>query len=88
MTSKDVTIQNRAGLHARPAAMIVETANKYKSDVYIEKDGNQINAKSIIGILTLGASFKTLLTLSAEGEDEEEAVTVLAQLFDKKFEGD
>ncbi len=57
MTEKSVSIKNRAGIHARPAALIVQTASKFKSKIFIEKNSDRINAKSIMGIITLGAGF-------------------------------
>ena len=86
MTEKEVTIKNRAGIHARPAAMLVQTANEFSSNIYFEKDGDQVNGKSIMGIITLGAGYNTTLTIQAEGEDEEEAVNTIARLFETKFE--
>lgn len=86
MTERVVSIKNRAGIHARPAALIVQTASKFKSKVYIEKNSDRINGKSIMGIITLGAGFGVELKLIAEGEDEGDAVEALAQLFDRKFE--
>ena len=85
MTTRSVTILNRAGIHARPASMIVQTAQEFDSSIWIEKENVKINAKSIMNILTLGAVYQTELTVSAEGEDEEEAVEELARLFDNKF---
>jgi len=86
MITKDVTIKNRAGIHARPAALIVQTANEFESQIYFEKDHNKINGKSIMGIITLGAGYNTTLTVSAEGPDETEAVEAIIQLFDNRFE--
>ena len=86
MTSREVTILNRAGIHARPAALIVQTASKYSSQIYLEKDSNKINAKSIMGIITLGAAYKTRLTVTADGNDEAEAVSAITRLFDTRFE--
>ena len=77
---------NRAGLHARPAALIVQTASQFESTVYIEKDSEKINAKSIMGLLTMGAAYGTELAISAEGSDEENAVNALIDLFEKRFE--
>jgi phosphocarrier protein len=88
MTEQLVTIQNRAGVHARPAALIVQTASKFKSHIYLEKDSERINGKSIMGILAMGASFNTVLKIIADGEDEQEAVTALQNLINSKFEGD
>ena len=86
MTEKNVTIKNRAGIHARPASLIVQTANKYESKVYMEKDGMRINAKSIMGIITLGAAFKSAITVSADGSDEVEVVDAIVRLFETRFE--
>ncbi len=86
MVSKEVTIKNRAGIHARPAAMIVQTANEYDAQIYLEKENNRINSKSIMGIITLGASYNTRLQVVAEGEDEEEAVDAIVKLFENRFE--
>ena len=85
MTTRSVTILNRAGIHARPASMIVQTAQQFDSSIWIEKDDVKINAKSIMNILTLGATYKTELTVSAEGPDENDAVAELSELFDNKF---
>ncbi len=86
MTSRTITIRNRAGIHARPAALIVQTANQYNSQVFFEKDSNRINGKSIMGIITLGATYNSTLTLITEGDDEQEALEAIAQLFENKFE--
>ncbi|MFP4365147.1 MAG: HPr family phosphocarrier protein [Spirochaetia bacterium] len=86
MIEKEVTIKNRAGIHARPAALIVQTASQYESSVYLEKDSDRINAKSIMGIITLGASYNTPLKLVTEGPDEAEASESLVKLFENKFE--
>lgn len=86
MISKEVTIKNRAGIHARPAALLVQTANEFESQIYFEKENNRINGKSIMGIITLGAGYGTALTISAEGSDEEAAVDAIIQLFENRFE--
>ena len=86
MTEKRVIIKNRAGIHARPAALIVETANRFQSEIYFEKEDMKINGKSIMGIITLGASYNTELQISAEGNDEVEAVEAISMLFENKFE--
>jgi phosphocarrier protein HPr len=88
MVSKEVTIKNRAGIHARPAALIVQTANEYDCDVHMEKDGNRVNAKSIMGIITLGASYEAVLTIICDGADEDDALNSLATLFENKFSED
>ena len=86
MITKQVVIANRAGIHARPAAMIVKIANKFKSDITLAKDDDEINAKSIMGIITLAATYQTVLTLKADGEDEAEAVEAISKIFENKFE--
>ena len=72
MMQKKVTIKNRAGIHARPAALLVQTANRFSSEVFLEKDSERINAKSIMGIITLGATYKTEINIVAEGQDEQQ----------------
>lgn len=88
MIEREVTVLNRAGIHARPAALIVQTAGSFESHIEFRKDRESINAKSIMGIITLGAGYKTKLTILAEGDDETEAVERLAQLFETRFEED
>jgi len=86
MTEKEITISNRAGIHARPAAVLVQAAKDFKANIYLEKENSRINAKSIMGILTLAAAYNTKLKIIAEGEDEEQAVEALTRLFESKFE--
>jgi phosphocarrier protein len=86
MTEKNVTVINRAGIHARPSAILVQTTKNFKSNIYMEKNNDRINAKSIMGIITLGASYGTELKVIAEGEDEKAAVDAIARLFESKFE--
>jgi phosphocarrier protein len=86
MTEATITISNRAGIHARPAALLVQITKDFKSNVYFEKDEDRINAKSIMGIITLGAAYGTELKIIAEGEDEQDAVKKLVRLFESKFE--
>ncbi len=86
MTRRTVTITNRAGIHARPAAMLVQTANRFASDIYLEKDSERINGKSIMGIITLGATHQSEISIIADGKDEQEAVAAIADLFEKKFQ--
>ncbi len=88
MTERSVVIKNRAGIHARPAALIVQTASRFKSKIAFKNENEEINAKSIMGIITLGASYNSSLTIKAEGEDESEAVDALSQLFENRFEED
>lgn len=86
MVEKIVIVKNRAGIHARPAALIAQTANKFSSEVLIEKDDTVINAKSIMGVITMAAGYQTALTIKAEGADAEAAVNALQALFENKFE--
>ncbi len=85
MYEKEVKIVNRAGLHTRPASMIVKTAAKYNSEIYISNNGYSVNAKSIIGVMTLAASIGTNLLIRAEGPDEVEAVESLVELISQGF---
>ena len=85
MVEREVVIKNRAGMHARPAALLVQTANRFSSNIYFEKDSEQVNGKSIMGIITLGATYNTELKIIADGKDEMEAVEALAVLFKNKF---
>ena len=86
MTEKLIKISNRAGIHARPAAVLVQAAKDFRSTIYFKKGSDRINAKSIMGILTLAATYGTEITIAAEGEDEEKAVETIARLFETKFE--
>lgn len=86
MIRKDTKVQNRAGLHARPAALIVQAAGQYESSIFIEKDSEKINAKSIMGLLTMGAAYGSELVITADGPDEEDAVNALIDLFENRFE--
>jgi phosphocarrier protein len=86
MVEKIVTIQNRAGIHARPAALLVQTANRFSADIFLEKDGEKINGKSIMGILTLAATYNSPLKIIADGSDEQEALQTICRLFETKFE--
>ena len=86
MVERMVTIRNRAGMHARPAALLVKTASIYTSQIFIEKDNERVNGKSIMGVITLGATFNTELKIIAEGPDEEQAVDAIQKLFENRFE--
>ena len=88
MTEKILTVLNRAGIHARPAALIAQTANKFSSEITFEKDSAVVNAKSIMGVITMAAGFNTQLTLKADGADEKAAIATISQLFESKFEED
>lgn len=85
MIEREVTVTNRAGLHTRPASMIVRTASKFHAEFFIHKDGYEINGKSIIGVMTLAAEQGSTLCLVLDGEDESEAAEALAELFESGF---
>jgi phosphocarrier protein len=86
MYEKTVKVSNRAGIHARPASMLVEKTKDFKSSIYFQSGDSVINAKSILGIITLGAAYGNEIRIFAEGDDEEEAVNALIRVFDSKFE--
>lgn len=81
-----IEIKNPTGLHARPAAIFVETANKFNSNVKIEKDGKIVDAKSILQIMSLGINVTSRIKIITEGEDEEEVVNKLVELVEKNFQ--
>jgi len=86
MIERTIKVINRAGIHARPSSLIVEKTKDFKSSVYFEQGDNRIDAKSILGIITLGAVYNSEIKIIADGEDETEAVERLARLFASKFE--
>ena len=86
MYKKTIKVINRAGIHARPAAFLVQTAKDFKCEIIFERGDDRINGKSIMGIITLGATYGSEITLIAEGIDEKEAVEALVKLFETKFE--
>jgi phosphocarrier protein HPr len=83
--AKDLTIENRNGLHARPAALFVKTSSKFRSDVWVEKDGERVNGKSIMGLMMLAAGKGSVLRISAEGEDAGTVIDALEQLIRTRF---
>jgi len=85
MEVQTFTIRNRLGLHARAAALLVKTANRFLSDITLEKDGLEVNGKSIMGILMLAASKGSRITVKVEGKDSVEAIRALGELIDNKF---
>ena len=85
MVNKEVTVLNATGLHARPASMFVQEAGKYKSEINLIKNDKKINAKSIMGIMAAGLAKGTVLTIEAEGEDEQAALDALVTLVESKF---
>ena len=85
MIERTVTIANKNGLHARPAAEIVKIAAKFKSDIHLVRDDLEVNGKSIMGVMMLAAEFGAELLLRAEGPDAEEAIGAIAKLIESKF---
>jgi phosphocarrier protein HPr len=86
MIEREVTIINRSGLHTRPAATLVKTAAKFKSDFFINKDGMEINGKSIIGVMTLAAEQGAKLILKFSGPDEKEAARCVVDIIERGFD--
>lgn len=86
MTEKNLIVRNRAGIHARPAALIAQTATKFACEVTMIKDDVGVNAKSIMGVITMAAGYNTTITLRTSGSDEVECADAIAQLFESKFE--
>ena len=85
MLTREVTISNKLGLHARAAAKLVGIANGYGAEVVLDKQGQRVNGKSIMGVMMLAASKGTVLQLQVDGEDEEDAMRSLVTLIDDKF---
>ena len=85
MTLKEVVVQNQVGLHARPATFFIQKANEFKSSIWIEKEERRVNAKSLLGILSLGIVGGTSIRIIADGSDEKEAVKALMDLVDSGF---
>ncbi len=85
MISRDVTIKNSVGLHARPATFFVQKANSYKSSIWVERDDCRVNAKSLLGVLSLGIVKGMTITLIADGSDEASVIEGLSELIDSEF---
>lgn len=85
MQQRDFVIENRVGLHARPAAVCVQVANRFKSSILVKKDGKSVSAKSILGVLSLGAERGMKISVEIEGEDEQEAMTAFSELVANRF---
>ena len=83
---KELVVQNKLGIHARPAAMIVRITNKFKSEVFVEKDEEQVNGKSIMGLMMLAAGKGSKVKFLATGEDAQQMLAELEQLFARKFD--
>lgn len=85
MVSSEVTVNNSVGLHARPATFFIQRANSFKSSVWVEKDDRRVNAKSLLGVLSLGIVKGTKITIIADGSDEEDAVNTLVGIIESNF---
>ena len=83
--SKDLTIENRNGLHARPAALFVKTSSRFHAEVWVEKDGEKVNGKSIMGLMMLAAGKGSVLRVTAEGNDASNVLTELEVLIQTRF---
>jgi len=83
--SKELTIENRNGLHARPAALFVKTSSRFQSEVWVEKDGERVNGKSIMGLMMLAAGKGSILRVTAEGNDASHVLTELEVLIQTRF---
>lgn len=86
MPSSDFTITNKLGIHARPAAQLVKTANKFDADITIEKDGEEADGKSIMGLMMLAAGHGSVLTVTTEGDDADGALAAIGDLIQRDFE--
>jgi len=86
--SKEITIINRLGLHARPSAMFVKICSKYKADIWVEKDGEQVNGKSIMGLMMLAAGCGSKLNVTCTGQDAEKALQEIEGLIQRRFDED
>lgn len=85
MYSKEIVLQNQVGLHARPATFFIQKANEFKSSIWVEKEERRVNAKSLLGVLSLGITRGTSINVIADGIDEKEAVDALAALVENNF---
>ncbi len=85
MISRDYTISNKLGLHARPSAQLTQTASRFQSEIHIARNGRRVNAKSIMGVMMLAAGQGAIVTVDAQGEDAEEALTAIGELIAGKF---
>ena len=85
MFVKEVVVQNQVGLHARPATFFIQKANEYKSSIWVEKDERKVNAKSLLGVLSLGITKGNSINIIADGPDEEDAVAELVSLVSADF---
>ena len=88
MVEREIIIKNKTGLHARPAAVIVQKANEYSSEVFLEKEGDRVNAKSIMGVMMLAAGEGSRITIIADGDDEGDAVASIAALLESDIDSE
>jgi phosphocarrier protein HPr len=88
MAKKEFTILNKLGIHARPAAQFVKTANRYAASIFVEKDGEEVDGKSIMGLMMLAAGHGSIITVTTDGEDEQQAMLAIEDLILRKFEED
>ncbi|HNQ72218.1 MAG TPA: HPr family phosphocarrier protein [Verrucomicrobiota bacterium] len=84
--TRELTVQNKLGIHARPAAMFVKTANRFSAEILVEKDGETVNGKSIMGLMMLAAGPGCKLTVHAQGSDAPQAVMEIEALLQRKFD--
>lgn len=85
MVSKAIVVQNQVGLHARPATFFIQKSNEFKSSIWVEKNERRVNAKSLLGVLSLGITKGTEITIIADGSDEKEVIDTLENLVDSNF---
>ncbi|MBR4891003.1 MAG: HPr family phosphocarrier protein [Clostridia bacterium] len=85
MLSKNIIVQNQVGLHARPATFFIQKSNEFKSSIWVEKDERRVNAKSLLGVLSLGITKGMEITIITDGVDEKEAIDALEKLIDSNF---
>ena len=85
MYNKEVTVQNQVGLHARPATFFIQKANEFKSSIWVEKEERRVNAKSLLGVLSLGIIGGTTIKIMADGPDEQQSVNSLVSLVESGF---
>ncbi|NLT57690.1 MAG: HPr family phosphocarrier protein [Clostridiales bacterium] len=85
MVKQEVVLKNEVGLHARPATFFIQEANRHRASIWVEKNERRVNAKSLLGVLSLGIGDGDSVLISAEGDDEEEAVSALVALIERNF---
>ena len=85
MLEKEVTVSNKAGIHARPSALLVKTASLFDAEVFLSCEGTEVNAKSIMSVMMLAAAMGSIVKIKTDGTDEEAAMTAIMALFQNKF---